>query len=174
MIRPPRKSVTRFFVPLIDVLILLFTIFLLLPFVSRPAGSPDPTTDAGPDSSKPDLTELQLRVEQLRQENEALRRSQADPGERLSVRVLEVDPQTGKLYSFDPDAPDPRQEVRDAADAQRLIAQQRRRAGGKEPFFLVLYPRQLTGFPLQSQVDNYRRWFAGVPLTFDNPWRSAR
>jgi hypothetical protein len=172
MIPAPKRSVTRFFVPLIDVLSLLFTIFLLLPFVARPAGAPDPTADPGADS--PDLTELQLRAEQLRQENEALRRSQADPGERLSVRVLDIDPATGKLYSFDPDAADPRQEVRDAADAQRLIAQQRRRAGGKEPFFLVLYPRQLTGFPLQSQVDAYRRWFAGVPLTFDNPWRPAR
>ena len=172
MLPPPNRPVTRFFVPLIDVLILLFTIFLLLPFVSKPAGTPDPTAEAG--DAKPDLTELQLKVEQLRQENEALRRSQADPGERLSVRVLEIDAATGKLYAFDPDAADPRQEVRDAADAQRLVAQQRRRAGGKEPFFLVLYPRQLTGFPLQAQVDSYRRWFAGVPLTFDNPWRPAR
>ncbi len=171
MIPSPKRSVTRFFVPLIDVLILLFTIFLLLPFVSKPAGTPNP---AEPEPPRPEVGELQLKLEQLRQENEALRRSQADPGERLSVRVLEIDAATGKLYSFDPDAADPRQEVRDAADAQRLIAQQRRRAGGKEPFFLVLYPRMLTGFPLQSQVDGYRRWFAGVPLTFDNPWRPAR
>lgn len=171
MIPSPKRSVTRFFVPLIDVLILLFTIFLLLPFVSKPAGTPDPAEAERP---TPEVGELQLRLEQLRQENEALRKSQADPGERLSVRVLEIDAATGKLYSFDPDAPDPRQEVRDAADAQRLVAQQRRRAGGKEPFFLVLYPRTLTGFPLQSQVDGYRRWFAGVPLTFDNPWRPAR
>ena len=170
MLPPPARPVTRFFVPLIDVLILLFTIFLLLPFVSKPAGTPDPTTDAG--DAKPDVTELQLKVEQLRQENDALRRSQADPGERLSVRVLEIDPPTGKLYAFDPD--DGRQEVRDAADAQRLIAQQRRRAGGKEPLVLVLYPRQLTGFPLQTQVDAYRRWFAGVPLTFDNPWKPSK
>ncbi len=172
MLPPPQRPVTRFFVPLIDVLILLFTIFLLLPFVSKPAGTPDPTAEAN--GANTDLSELQLKAEQLRQENEALRRSQADPGERLSVRVLDIDAATGKLYSFDPDAADPRQEVRDAADAQRLVAQQRRRAGGKEPFFLVLYPRQLTGFPLQSQVDAYRRWFAGVPLTFDNPWRPAK
>ena len=37
MITPPRRSVTRFFIPLIDVLILLFCIFLLMPFVSAPA-----------------------------------------------------------------------------------------------------------------------------------------
>ena len=31
MIQMPRRSVTRFFIPLIDVMILLFCIFLLLP-----------------------------------------------------------------------------------------------------------------------------------------------
>ena len=33
MIQMPRRSVTRFFIPLIDVLILLFCIFLLMPLV---------------------------------------------------------------------------------------------------------------------------------------------
>ena len=41
MITQPRRSVTRFFIPLIDVLILLFCIFLLMPFVSRPEGAKD-------------------------------------------------------------------------------------------------------------------------------------
>ena len=39
MIHPPRRAVTRFFIPLIDVLILLFCIFLLMPFVEKEAGS---------------------------------------------------------------------------------------------------------------------------------------
>ena len=42
MIVLPKRSVTRFFIPLIDVLILLFCIFLLMPFVSGP---PAETTD---------------------------------------------------------------------------------------------------------------------------------
>jgi len=33
MIRLPQRSVTRFFIPLIDVLTLLFCIFLLIPLV---------------------------------------------------------------------------------------------------------------------------------------------
>ena len=33
MIQPPHRSVTRFFIPLIDVLTLLFCIFLLMPYV---------------------------------------------------------------------------------------------------------------------------------------------
>ena len=55
-------------------------------------------------------------------------------------------------------------------DAQRLIDRQRRTAGAKEAFFLILYPRQLTGYPLQKQTDAYRRWFKDVPHGFDNPW----
>ena len=39
MIVLPRRSVTRFFIPMIDVLILLFCAFLLMPFSNR--------TDAG-------------------------------------------------------------------------------------------------------------------------------
>jgi len=42
MIERPKRSVTRFFVPLIDVLILLFCIFLLMPFV---ATEPKPETE---------------------------------------------------------------------------------------------------------------------------------
>ena len=38
MIQLPHRAVTRFFIPLIDVLILLFCIFLLLPFVSKQDG----------------------------------------------------------------------------------------------------------------------------------------
>lgn len=174
MIQPPKRAVTRFFVPLIDVLILLFCIFLLMPFVSTPPGQPaDPSAaDAGPppDELRQQVMDLQLKLEQAKQEVDALRRQQANPANRLSVRVLEIDAQTGKLYYFDPDGPDPRQEVRDQADAQRLIAQQKRAAKAKDVFFLILYPRQLTGFPLQTQVDTYRRWFRDVPTGFDNPW----
>src|SRR5438874_10975682 len=35
MIHMPRRSVTRFFIPLIDVLLLLFGIFLLMPIASE-------------------------------------------------------------------------------------------------------------------------------------------
>ena len=45
MIELPRRSVTRFFIPMIDVLTLLFCIFLLMPMVKPPPSSP---TSAGP------------------------------------------------------------------------------------------------------------------------------
>ncbi len=100
-----------------------------------------------------------------------MQRDAANPANRMSVRVLEIDAETGKLYYFDADNPtEPRQEVREQADAQRLIDQQRRVARGKDVFFLILYPRKLTGYPLQEQVDTYRRWLKDVPHGFDNPW----
>ena len=38
MIEMPRRSVTRFFIPMIDVLTLLFCIYLLMPMVSEADG----------------------------------------------------------------------------------------------------------------------------------------
>jgi hypothetical protein len=177
VIQPPHRSITRFFIPLIDVLILLFGVFLLMPLVSSPPDAPaDPDAGEAGATARPvdelrlQVVDLQLKLEQARQEIDALRKAQANPANRLSVRVLEIDPGTGKLYYFDPDSPDPRQEVRDQADAQRLIDQQKRRAQGKDVFFLLLYPRTPTGFPTQQQVNAYRRWFRDVPFGFDNPW----
>ncbi len=166
MIDQPRRSVTRFFIPLIDVLILLFAIFLLMPFVSAPPRD-DATPEPAPQPEKlpEDVKELQRQLVEARLRVDRLLRDRASLADRMSVRVLEIDKSDGRLYYFDPD----RQEVRAPADAQRLIDRQRRLAGAKEVFFLILYPRELSGFPLQSQVDTYRQWFADVPHGFDNP-----
>jgi hypothetical protein len=173
VIQLPRRSVTRFFVPLIDVLILLFCIFLLMPFVSRPETGKvdtepiDPTEPTVPT----DVGELQRQLAEAKRKIERLTRERADLADRMSVTVLEIEGETGKLFAFEPEGTDPRQEVRDQADAQRVIDRQKRAAGAKEAFFLILYPRKLTGFPLQRQIDTYRRWFKDVPHGFDNPWR---
>jgi hypothetical protein len=79
--------------------------------------------------------------------------------------VMEIDKRDGTLYYFDPD----RVEVKNEADALRLITRQKYLAGQKDVFFLMLYPRELSGFPLQSQIDTYRQWFKDVPHGFDNP-----
>jgi biopolymer transport protein ExbD len=166
----PRRSVTRFFIPLIDVLILLFCIFLLMPFVSAPderEAQPSPVKE--PELPK-DAQELQRQLNEARRRIDRLLKDRSSTAEKLSVRVLDIDKATGRLYAFDPDSKDPRIEIRDQGDAQRLIDRQRRLAGAKDPFFLILYPRELTGYPLQKQVDQYRHWFRDVPHGFDNPW----
>lgn len=177
MIRPPRRSVTRFFIPLIDVLILMFGIFLLMPFVSSPVeGERDSlSTDhkALSQNNLPhEIQEWQRRLSEAERRLERLQRERAALADRLSVRVLEIDPFTGVLHYYDPD----RQEVRNSGDAQRLIDRQRRIAGAKDPFFLILYPRKTDGFlspyPTQEQLAQYRQWFREVPLAIDNPARS--
>lgn len=172
MIRPPRRSVTRFFIPLIDVLILLFCIFLLMPFVSAPSPADDEKADAKPAAAPElpkDVAELQKQLAAAaRERDEAVRRLdryQKERGERLVVRVLEIDPDTGKLYYYAPG----RQEVTSQAQAEQLIAYQKRLAGEKDVYFLILYPRKASRHPVQADLDRYRAWFRDTPHGFDIP-----
>jgi hypothetical protein len=164
----PRKSVTRFFIPLIDVLILLFCIFLLMPFVSNPVvpENPDTKTPSAEKELPTDvkrlqemLTEEKLRVARL--EKERL----AKLTDRLAVRVLEIDPTTGVLFYYDPG----REEIKTDADAERLILKQKNAASGKDVLFLILYPRRISGYPTATQVEDMKRWFKNVPYSFDLP-----
>lgn len=175
MIQLPKRSVTRFFVPLIDVLILLFCIFLLMPFVSGPdaAKAGAQTGEAKEPPLPTDVAELQRQLTDERRRVERLLRERASLADHINVKVLEIDAANGQLNFFDATANEPRQEVRDQTDAQRLIDRHKRAAGAREVFFLILYPRELTGYPLQRQIDKYRRWFKDVPHGFDNPWSNS-
>lgn len=175
MITLPRRSVTRFFIPLIDVLILLFCIFLLMPFVSGPADTDPPDPKAAPKDPLPEnVRDLQRELTEAR---ERIKRMEAAATarvtDRLSVRVLQVgkDRNGVFLYYYAPD----RQEIRTEADALKLIALQKTiasAAGGvKDVMFLVLYPRTETGraldYPTVADLKVIRGWFREVPLKFE-------
>jgi hypothetical protein len=177
MIQLPRRSVTRFFIPLIDVLTLLFCIFLVLPLAKEP------------DDNSADMAALEERLRQKEEELERLRESGRDmPRElqkeieklrqekgkalekRLWVRVLEIDGDSGKLYYRDPE----RVLIRDEAAAHALIDRDRRKLGKKESYYLILYPRNRgSGYPTVGQKEQYDRWFSGVALGYDIPEFSA-
>src|SRR3954454_5227743 len=133
MIRLPRRSVTRFFIPLIDVLTLLFCIFLVLPLAQAPAEqTAEDLRRLEQERQRPQqqLDEPRRNGEEaprdLREQMERLRQQQARAlQERLAVRVLEIDARSGKLYYLDPE----RVEVRDEADAHALIDRDRRERG---------------------------------------------
>jgi hypothetical protein len=171
MIRPPRRSVTRFFIPMIDVLTLLFCIFLLMPFV-KSAGEGE-AAESGvtqpPEPPPGDLKELAAKIDQLQSEIDRLKKERAETIERLMIRTLEIGATDGKLYfQAGPD----RLEVRDQDDATRLIDNHRkdaRRQAGRELYYLFLYPRAPSAFPTEEQITRYQRWFQGVPHGFDNP-----
>ena len=176
MIVLPKRSVTRFFIPLIDVLILLFCIFLLMPFVSGPPApdAPDPKSEPPKEPLSANVEELQREVTEARARLKRMEATaQARITDRLSVRVLQVGKDRSGIfvYYYDPD----RQEIRTEADALKLIARQKTiasSAGGvKDVMFLVVYPRDasgnLRGFPDDRDEQAIRGWFREVPLKFE-------
>jgi biopolymer transport protein ExbD len=170
MIERPRRSVTRFFVPLIDVLILLFCIFLLMPFVATPieTESQAKAKAKAKEAELPkDVRELQTELERARREVERLKAERGHLAERLSVKVLEIDPKDGRLYYLQDGE---RVYVTTQEAAETVITLHKRASGTKEPFFLILYPRQKSGYPEQQQADDYARWFKEVQFQFDRPF----
>jgi hypothetical protein len=177
MIRLPQRSVTRFFIPLIDVLTLLFCIFLVLPLAKEPG---DTSADAAALEER--LRETEAEIERLRQSGRDMPKELQDEIEklrqekgkalqkRLALRVLEIDADTGNLYYRDPE----RILIPGEAAAHALIESDRRKLGQKELYYLILYPRSPTsGYPTRGQRERYDRWFVGVALGYDIPGVSA-
>jgi hypothetical protein len=155
------------------VLTLLFCIFLVLPLAKDPS------------DTSADVAALEERLRQREEEVERLRQSGRDmPKElreeietlrqekgkalqkRLTVRVLEIDPETGKLYYRDPE----RIPIPDEAAAHALLESDRRKLGQRELYYLILYPRNLgSTYPTRGQRERYDRWFEGVALGYDIP-----
>jgi hypothetical protein len=181
MIQFPRRSVTRFFIPLIDVLTLLFCIFLLMPMI-KPTGETQESTDpSAPDLAVGDAAshgssaltpEDRQRSEtaNLGKEREELERLRNEKIEvlqqRLFIRVLEIDADTGKLFYREPDGA---REIAGQSDALDLIARHKREAGSRELYYLFLFPRRLTGYPEQRQLERYVGWLKSVAHGTDNP-----
>lgn len=165
MIRPPHRSVTRFFIPLIDVLILLFGIFLLMPFVNT--YQPVVPAEADRPTPTPDAAAAAQQLQDARQEAARLRKQLDEQLQKLVVRPLEIDRATGKLFALDPD----RRELATQAEVQAYVARARERANERPVYFLLMLPREVSAYPTRQQVARYRRWFqeANVPFGFDEP-----
>jgi hypothetical protein len=173
MIQLPQRSVTRFFIPLIDVLTLLFCIFLVLPLAKDPSD-----TSADMAALEERLRENEAEVERLRKSGDDMPQALRDEIEklrqekgkalqkRLAVRVLEIDSEAGKLYYRDPQ----RIVIPDEAAAHALIEDDRRKLGQRELYYLILYPRSPTStYPTRGQRERYDSWFQGVALGYDIP-----
>jgi hypothetical protein len=154
MIEMPHRSVTRFFIPLIDVLTLLFCIYLLMPVVG-----PDATEGATKGDPALEITRLRNEREELRAEIARLKqRTPESP--RLSVRLLQTGDK-GRLYFSDPKKPDHRMELT-TKNVQEFIDAQRGDAG-RELYFLIVTPRigdEIPVYPLRGQLEQYDHWFA--------------
>jgi hypothetical protein len=161
MIEIKQRSVTRFFIPLLDVMTLLFCMFLLMPLVEPSEGPGDGTSEAN-------IARLQRELDQLRKKLEADEKDKLRTArQRLAFRVLEIDRDTGKLYYFDPE----RIEL-DEARARELVAEDVRRRGvGKDELVYMIFspPHPNPGHPTLEDQEKFARWFDGVTLSYDIP-----
>jgi hypothetical protein len=183
MIRMPRRSVTRFFIPLLDVLLLLFCIFLLMPMSTEESQGTDSASRERVDDLAQRVTSLERELQRrtvelqrfeqlgpelqelvrLQEELERLRKEKINTlQKRLVVRLLEIDGKTGELSYFDPANNDePVIKITDVDAAQRLIARLKREAADREEYYQFHLPRN-SGFPTRADVEKYRRWFDAV------------
>lgn len=177
MLHPPRRSVTRFFIPLVDVMMLLFCIFLLMPMVetSGPAPNADDLTRQ--------LNEALAERDRLREQGvvsadlEAKIKALEDSKKKLQegsvvVRVLEIDQNDGTLYKRGVE----RRALRNARDVKAMIDEDheelRQHSDPRKLHYLILYPPPPTDFPLAGVPEEYRdEWFRpqGVEISFVTP-----
>jgi hypothetical protein len=187
MIELPRRSVTRFFIPLIDVLTLMFCIFLLMPVVrttsqvaEAEASPPDRMTTSRDQYELQRLKRIQTSQQGLDKVADKRSEAETDLGslhkervqtlqERLVIRVLEIGDE-GRLFYYDPErATNRRIEITDQ-NVRDFIVAEKRKAGDHDLYLLLLYPRSTNGapaFPLRSQREKYDRWFQDVAHSYD-------
>jgi hypothetical protein len=182
MIRMPRRSVTRFFIPLIDVLILLFCIFLLMEFDSASRYDKEAETVADQAESIDLLAaELTARNQELRQfeedrpqlqklaelrtELERLRKiNQQNFQQQAYIRIIDVDGKDGAISFYDDKRPkEPIIKIEDAATAKALLKRHEEEAKGRQVYYFFLYPRGGPRFVTSAgQEQQYRDWFKGA------------
>lgn len=172
MIQLPERAVTRFFVPLIDVLILLFCIFLLLPFVSAPA-DPKTAADAPADldslREKLKKTEDELAVEKKRVDDWL--KNPAASAQRTAVWVIDVDGDSGELSYAAPDGPPGKRfSLTSRETARQYIDLTGTRSRPQAVKYLFVCPRKPSRFPDKQTLANITAWFAGESVTIDNPF----
>lgn len=179
MIQPPHRSVTRFFIPMIDVLTLLFCMFLLMPvFRENESLSQEEDTQRNKDRSaelEQELTRRQKELQDLYRDQDRVRALLADLQAKkreflqknLKVVVLDVSPSDGTLSFFDPYNPrQPPIKIASEAEARKLIDRERQEAGPLELFFVFQRPHdpqiKYPYYPKEIQTETYGQWFRGV------------
>jgi cell division protein FtsB len=182
MIQMPQRSVTRFFIPLIDVLTLLFCIYLLMPIVQPTAtGDKTPEEEAGPNPAQDrlsveervELEQLRKRMQQLEEQIAQVRRERAESiQQQLVLRVLQIDSQ-GRLFYHDARRPREQPVELTSANVRDWLDAQKQAAAGKELYVLILYPPVPPGSaptaPSEAQKEDFERWFQGIAHGYDIP-----
>ena len=172
MLQTPRRSVTRFFIPLIDVLTLLFCVFLVMPLAKGTGEDASATPGEDVKRLQAELDRLHGmgadEPERIRKELEELRQAKIEVlKDRIVPRILGIDDRDGKLYFQDADKG--RFDITGPAAARELIERDRRRFGSKAEMVYVLQPPRdpNSDFPTLADVDRFKDWFKDVPFRLD-------
>jgi hypothetical protein len=177
MIQAPRRAVTRFFIPLIDVLLLLFCIFLLMPYVEKGALGGARLTAGQAELLQRRINQLQEQLElagkgrespeELKQENERLRKLlRQNPVDRFVLRSLQIDGDNGDLFYYKTTADGSAVRVNlDEEKARLLVAEDSKppfRAGDQKLVYVIVRPPQRSLYPTRAQRRQYEGWFKGL------------
>ena len=189
MIRMLRRSVTRFFIPLIDVLLLFFIIFLLLPYARTQSDQDQRSKIEAEQAEQIDglerkITELSTKLnqledlrpglaelEKLRQEIERLQKlNKTSLQARTAFHIIDIDPKSGAISWYDGARPDqPIFKNPEESVAHFLIDKHLKEAAGKELYYYSMYPRTDSGYPTLRQERDYRRWFDKAANSLKEP-----
>jgi hypothetical protein len=170
MLEMPRRSVTRFFIPLIDVLTLLFCVFLMMP-LAKVGDADNPRTP-------------QEQVQYLQREKESQKRRYEDTIKDLEarlaeaqkaqvqnlkaelwVRIIEID-KRGRVFTDDPDRPGATLEITRPEQGQRLVQRDRREHADQKLYYLVMYPKRGSNLTSAQLSDFENVWFRGATVGF--------
>jgi len=162
MIVLPRRSITRFFVPLIDVLVLFFCVFLFMPMLTQ-GDNPDGPSASFSNSSQPKSEPLLEEIARLRNKNTL------DIQGQLFINVLEIDSKTGELFKRLAE----RKKIANRELAAKMIEEDLLSSNGKKIMYVILYPQEDTGFPTREQRENYQRWFSSTLVTFQSVGKNS-
>lgn len=172
MIHMPRRSVTRFFIPLIDVLLLLFGVFLLLPMVEEEGKHMEAAEIKSATARletrvkeleamvklEPELT----KVAALKAELERLHKLITSPvRERIFVRIIDVDKDGTLVYQDEARAgKDGPLRLTDEKLARYLIDKHAKQAGTRQLYYVFNIPDD--GRFRWGDLLRARQWFAGA------------
>jgi len=173
MIRTPRRSVTRFFIPMIDVLTVLFCMFLLMPIIRENESAED--SEIGdkktPDEMRSEIQDLFSEAERARANLASLEKKQLQlRQEVLCIKVINISPKDGSLSYFDTAQPGQAPlDITSPEIARALIDKHRKEAGPLKLVYVFTRPYD-PAFPHTLQPDQqlmtrYRHWFEGVECT---------
>jgi hypothetical protein len=191
MIEMPKRSVTRFFIPLVDIMMLLFSMFLLLPMIESSSEGQSGGGLTGPalrqenktlqeelDHLQKQMAALQddnlslrkiadpkLTLDKLQQEIEALRKGNKDVlQKRLFLQVVTFDPKKKDLVYFEKSPTAKEKVIADKEAATALIREHETQAqkDGKDLYYVLMWPSFPQG-PTLGQAKMYEDWFGSVP-----------